>query len=186
MMIGEWLSERQRLEHNEQSRNNRKNVNGANWFCSCNVRNNICSPHARCIRRYTDLSWRSCVNVGRATTINHVWCHGPSCHTQSTQDRVRGSKGSKVLRTRKIKVYDGIQLGTSLYHYFCSQSCYNEFANIYVEQIVRIAPRTEPLETPIEDPKKVTHEGNYVYPDGTRHTWTETEIKKIDRESNVG
>ncbi len=118
--------------------------------------------------------------------MNHVWCHGPSCHTQSTQDRVRGSKGSKVLRTRKIKVYDGIQLGTSLYHYFCSQSCYNEFANIYVEQIVRIAPRTEPLETPIEDPKKVTHEGNYVYPDGTRHTWTETEIKKIDRESNVG
>ena len=34
---------------------------------------------------------------------DYYWCHGPSCHTQSTQDRVRGSKGSKVLRTRKIK-----------------------------------------------------------------------------------
>ena len=50
--------------------------------------------------------------------MSHVWCHGPNCHTYSTQDRVRGSKGSKVLRTRKVKIYDGVQLGTSLYHYF--------------------------------------------------------------------
>jgi hypothetical protein len=27
----------------------------------------------------------------------HVWCHGPSCHLNHTVDRVRGSKGSKVL-----------------------------------------------------------------------------------------
>jgi len=33
----------------------------------------------------------------------HVWCHGPSCHTQHTLDRVRGSKGYKVLRTRKVQ-----------------------------------------------------------------------------------
>ena len=45
---------------------------------------------------------------------------------------------------------------------------------------------TEPLETRIEDPKKVKYEGDYVYADGTRHTWTETEIKKVDTESNVG
>ena len=31
------------------------------------------------------------------------WCHGPKCHTYSTQDRVRGVKGNKVLRTRKVK-----------------------------------------------------------------------------------
>jgi len=30
------------------------------------------------------------------------WCHGPSCHKHETQDRVRGVKGQKVLRTRKI------------------------------------------------------------------------------------
>ena len=35
--------------------------------------------------------------------MSYNWCHGPSCHTYSTQDRVRGSKGFKVLRTRKIK-----------------------------------------------------------------------------------
>jgi hypothetical protein len=32
------------------------------------------------------------------------WCHGTNCHTKQTQDRIRGVKGKKVLRTRKIKV----------------------------------------------------------------------------------
>ncbi len=104
------------------------------------------------------------------------WCHGPSCHKSHTQDRIRGSKGSKVLRTRKINRHNSNYI--SMYSYFCSNSCYNEFANKYVEQIIRIAPRTEPLETPIEDPKKVKYTGSYVYDDGTRHTWTETEIKE--------
>ena len=115
---------------------------------------------------------------------NFNWCHGPSCHTYTTTDRVRGSKGSKVLRTRKIKVYDNGY--SNFYKYFCSNGCYNDFANKYVEQIIRIAPRLEPLETPIEDPKKVKYTGSYVYADGTRHTWTETEIKKIDTSSSVG
>ena len=34
---------------------------------------------------------------------NFVWCHGPSCHKSHTQDRIRGVKGSKVLRTKKVK-----------------------------------------------------------------------------------
>ena len=114
------------------------------------------------------------------------WCHGPLCHTRATQDRVRGSKGSKVLRTRKVKQYPGYQLGTSIYNYFCSQGCYNEFANTYVEQIIRIAPRTEPLETRIEDPKKERHESDYTYSDGTRHTWTTTTITKLDNVDDVG
>ena len=116
--------------------------------------------------------------------MSHMWCHGPNCHTYSTVDRVRGSKGSKVLRTRKVKQHHGIQLGTSFYNWFCSQGCYNEFANKYVEQIVRIAPRFEPLETPIEDPKKTEH--SHEYSSGHVHKWTTTEIKKIDTESNVG
>ena len=32
------------------------------------------------------------------------WCHGPSCHKSHTVDRVRGVKGSKVLRTRKVAI----------------------------------------------------------------------------------
>jgi hypothetical protein len=33
---------------------------------------------------------------------NYNWCHGPECHTKQTQNRIRGVKGKKVLRTRKI------------------------------------------------------------------------------------
>ena len=83
------------------------------------------------------------------------WCHGTNCHKSHTQDRVRGSKGSKVLRTRKVK-QDQWNSGDrrSMYSYFCSNGCYNDFANKYVQQVIRIAPRPTPLETPINDPVK--------------------------------
>ena len=110
--------------------------------------------------------------------MSYHWCHGPSCHTYTTQDRVRGTKGNKVLRTRKINRHNSNYI--SMYSYFCSNSCYNEFANKYVEQIIRIAPRTEPLETPINDPEKEEHEGWNGY------KYTTTKITKIDNESNVG
>ena len=76
----------------------------------------------------------------------YKWCHGPSCHKSHTQDRIRGSKGSKVLRTKRIKqdTYIG------MFSYFCSQGCYNDFANKYVREVIAIAPRLEPLETPID------------------------------------
>ena len=93
---------------------------------------------------------------------DYFWCHGPECHTRATQDRVRGSKGSKVLRTRKIKINDN-GWPSGFYKYFCSNSCYNNFADKYAEQIIRIAPRTEPLETPCEV-KKETHTDYYENP----------------------
>ena len=79
---------------------------------------------------------------------SHYWCHGTKCHKSHTQDRVRGSKGSKVLRTRKVKQNEWNK--NSFYKYFCSNSCYNDFANANIERIVALAPRTEPLETPID------------------------------------
>ena len=78
---------------------------------------------------------------------DYNWCHGPSCHTNKTQDRIRGVKGSKVLRTRKIKTYNGNQ---GFYNWFCSQSCERDFCNKYTQQIIAIAPRLEALETPID------------------------------------
>ena len=89
------------------------------------------------------------------------WCHGPKCHTSHTVDRVRGVKGSKVLRTRKVKPYS--QPYTNVYDYFCSQSCYNDFAHTHIREILAIAPRTECLETPIKDPTKETHSTAYGY-----------------------
>ena len=79
---------------------------------------------------------------------DYYWCHGPSCHKSHTQDRIRGSKGSKVLRTRKIKQTAWNE--KTFYKYFCSNGCYNDFANVYADRIVAIAPRNEALETPID------------------------------------
>ena len=79
---------------------------------------------------------------------NFVWCHGPGCHKSHTQDRIRGVKGSKVLRTKKVKEQTWTR--NSFYAYFCSQGCYNDFANTYINEIIALHPRTEALETPIE------------------------------------
>ena len=108
----------------------------------------------------------------------YYWCHGSKCHTYETQDRVRGTKGSKVLRTRKIKQntesswYDV----NNSYNYFCSQSCQNDFWQKHGNAIRQIAPRHEPLETPCEV-KTVT-----------RQDWggNDYTIKTVDKLSNVG
>ena len=86
------------------------------------------------------------------------WCHGPECHERHTQDRVRGVKGSKVLRTRKIKLNQWNSSGQ--WGFFCSNHCQNDFWKTYATQIVAIAPRTEALETPINVTKEV-HESTY-------------------------
>ena len=76
------------------------------------------------------------------------WCHGPQCHRRHTQDRIRGVKGSKVLRTRKIRINQYNK--DSIWGVFCSQGCYTEFFYKYWQQVIAIAPRLEALETPIE------------------------------------
>ncbi len=83
------------------------------------------------------------------------WCHGTKCHTNHTLDRVRGSKGSKVLRTRKVKQTEWNkspfgQGGGSTWAYFCSQGCLMDFMRTHIQRIVALDPRTDPLETPIE------------------------------------
>ena len=98
------------------------------------------------------------------------WCHGPNCHKKHTQDRIRGVKGSKVLRTRKIKAWGQ----TTMYSYFCSNQCYDNFANKYIEQVIAIAPRNEALETPIKDPVKAAHHNQGYY---GNYTWYETKIE---------
>ena len=82
----------------------------------------------------------------------YKWCHGPKCHKSHTQDRIRGSKGSKVLRTKKVKTTEWN--ATNGYQYFCSTGCWNDFFIKYAQQCIAIAPRNQPLETPIEDPVK--------------------------------
>ena len=76
---------------------------------------------------------------------DYIWCHGPSCHKRKTTTRVRGVKGSKVLRTIKLKT-DRV----SIWKYFCDQTCMHDFIYKHIEQFVQLHPRTEALETPID------------------------------------
>ena len=79
---------------------------------------------------------------------NFNWCHGPNCHTNKTVDRIRGSKGNKVLRTRKITENQWNR--NSVWSVFCSQGCYTDFFYRYWQEVIAIAPRLEALETPID------------------------------------
>ena len=107
------------------------------------------------------------------------WCHGPNCHKQHTQDRIRGVKGSKVLRTRKVKPNRWTE--GKWWSYFCSNSCYNDFANTYLQQIIAIAPRTEALETPILDPKRTKHSHQYSW---GNHEYYDTKIEVDNTRTN--
>ena len=78
---------------------------------------------------------------------DYQWCHGPKCHTNHTQDRIRGVQGSKVLRTRKIK--QDSWNANNYFSHFCSQGCYTDFLYAHWEEFIRLHPRTEALETPI-------------------------------------
>jgi len=101
------------------------------------------------------------------------WCHGPTCHTSHTQDRIRGVKGSKVLRTKKVQEQTWTR--NSFYAYFCSNGCYNAFANKHIQEIVAIAPRTEALETPIDVVREQTT-------DWRGNPYMETKIVTVDND----
>ena len=105
------------------------------------------------------------------------WCHGPKCHTRHTQDRIRGAKGSKVLRTRKIPINHWNS--NSYWQYFCDQTCLMTFMATHYPEMVRLHPRTEALETPIE--VSVETRNDYY-----NHPYKTTVIKKIDNSESVG
>ena len=79
---------------------------------------------------------------------DYNWCHGPKCHTNHTQDRIRGVKGSKVLRTRKIAQTKWNE--SNQWSHFCSQGCWNDFAFEHWNEFIALHPRPDALETPIE------------------------------------
>ncbi len=100
------------------------------------------------------------------------WCHGPSCHKQHTVDRVRGVKGSKVLRTKKVKVIEPLpRYYQGWENHFCKLGCLMDFIKEHLNDVIALGPRTECLETPIEDPKKTRHNTNYGY------SWNQWDIK---------
>ena len=96
------------------------------------------------------------------------WCHGTSCHEKHTVDRVRGVKGSKVLRTRKVP--QNKWNSNTFWRFFCSQTCMHDFVRHNIEEFVALHPRTECLETPIKNPERTKHSNEY-------YNWYDTKIE---------
>ena len=117
--------------------------------------------------------------------MTYNWCHGPECHTNHTQSRVRGSGDNKVLRTIKIK--QGSEwIRQSIFSHFCNQHCLHGFLNLHKDRIIALAPRREALETPIEVKKeKYESHRNQWNTQGTDYERvpymaTRTTIKSVD------
>ena len=118
---------------------------------------------------------------------NYNWCHGPNCHTNHTQSRVRGSGDNKVLRTIKIKQGSSYRTHEhySMFNYFCNQNCLMEYIRTHLQEIIAIAPRREALETPIKVEKEKYESYRYQWNNNDQHERvpymaTRTTIKSVD------
>ena len=108
------------------------------------------------------------------------WCHNPKCHTYHTTDRIRGVKGKKVLRTRKIKVIDPLpRYYQGWENYFCKVGCLFEFIKQNITSIIAIAPVHQASETPI-DVQVINHPQETTEYGWTRKAWTEKKITPIE------
>ena len=105
--------------------------------------------------------------------MDYNWCHGPKCHTNHTQDRIRGVQGSKVLRTRKI-AQSNEYIRNSFFSHFCSQGCWNDFMHKHWDEQIKLHPCPEARETPITDPVKEHHTTSYGY------SFIEYKYEKVD------
>ena len=120
---------------------------------------------------------------------NYNWCHGPNCHTNHTQSRIRGSGDNKVLRTIKIKQGGSYRTHEhySMFNYFCNQSCLMDYISKHLQSIVAIAPRREALETPIKVEKEKYQSQRYQYDSNGNSGYvpyqaTRTTIHSIDND----
>jgi len=121
--------------------------------------------------------------------MSYNWCHGPNCHTQETQSRVRGSGDNKVLRTIKIKEGGSYRTHERYYmfNYFCGNNCLFDFIRTHLQSIVAIAPRREALETPIKVVKEKYESHRYEHTDNGNYQRvpyqaTRTTIKSVDND----
>ena len=105
---------------------------------------------------------------------DYNWCHNPHCHTYHTTDRIRGVKGSKVLRTRKIKVRD-VSFSSQAYYWqgwenhFCRVACFFTFVKKHITDIIALAPVNEPSEKSIDVQVEKRDTYRYKYTNNGRY-----------------
>ena len=91
-------------------------------------------------------------------------CQGSKCHTYTTKDRLKGTKGNKTYQTRRrSQMYYGS--GN-----FCSMNCYNDWAEEFSDRAIDHFGRlTEPKHLTEDNAWRKqydwnsNHETNYVY-----------------------
>ena len=73
------------------------------------------------------------------------FCQGPKCHTYHTQDRLKGTKGSKTYQTRR----------RSNFYYgkrnFCDRRCMEDWIDKYIEHALNHFGRTTQAKHLTED-----------------------------------
>ena len=109
--------------------------------------------------------------------MDYNWCHGPKCHKRRTTTRIRGVKGSKVLRTMKVPYRSHCAQHYRPYIYLCDQTCMHDFITKHIDEFVQLHPRPEALETPIEIE-------TFTRTDYFGNSYTTKEITAIDNNSN--
>ena len=108
------------------------------------------------------------------------WCHNPKCHTYHTTDRIRGVKGKKVLRTRKIRVKDPLpRWWQGWENHFCKVGCLMDFIKHNLTSIIAIAPVHQASEQPI-DVQVIKHPERTTEYGWTQKAWTEKRITPIE------
>ena len=102
------------------------------------------------------------------------YCQGPKCHTYDTQSRIRGLKGSKVLRTRYAYGSSDSWNTNRWELYFCDERCMNDWLREHIANFMNIVGiKTKPQETPIEVIKEVKQ--------GWRGEYVDTTIKLLNQ-----
>ena len=88
------------------------------------------------------------------------YCQGPLCHTYTTKDRIRGSKGDKHYETRKRSSF---YYGKSN---FCSLNCQNDWFGKFGDMAINHFGR-------LHEPKRTSASGawykDYVWINGGNH-----------------
>ena len=106
---------------------------------------------------------------------NLKYCQGPDCHSYSTQDRLKGMKGSKTYQTRR----------RSDFYYgngnFCSMNCqsdwFKEFGNQAIDHFGRL---TFPLK--LTEQNAWVKDYDYNYRDQTNPKSNYRFVNKITKE----
>ena len=103
------------------------------------------------------------------------YCQGPSCHTYTTQDRLKGTKPNKTYQTRRR---------SSMYYgngNFCDMRCQSDWFNKYGEQAINHFGRVKEVKH-LTEKNAWIKDYDYNYRDQTNPKSNYRSVNKITNE----